>query len=135
MSLNCGFALWRGGIPERATAGAFLAAWLISRLVYDYGDWVDPQWGVLAVDAALLGVLVWLALATDRTWLLFAAAFQLIAVIIHIAIMADHRLRALTYVRGLVIWSYLTQAALSVGVIGHLRARGRQTAAMAPARR
>lgn len=123
MGLVCCFALWRGGRPEKITAICCLAAWLISRLVFDYRDWVDPQWAVLAVDGGFLLVLIWLAMTTDRVWVLFAAAFQLLGVIIHIALMADEAVTALAYVRGLVIWSYLVMAALAVGTWQISRAR------------
>lgn len=117
-------------------SAAYVAAWLVSRAVYNYRDWFDPQWSVLAVDLVLLGVSIALALAYNRTWLLFATAFQLLAVVIHVAIMADASVRALPYVRGLVIWSYLTQLALLVGVLQHLQAnRSQPTDAIAPARR
>jgi hypothetical protein len=132
IALNSGFAFLRGGWSERVVAAAYISAWLISRLVYDYNDWVDPQWAVLAVDGGLLVALVVVALVANRTWLLFAAAFQLVAVIIHVAIMADPSVRALPYVRGLVIWSYLTQAALLVGTLSHQgyrRAQGAATSA------
>jgi hypothetical protein len=121
MGLVCGYALWRGGRPERLTALASLGAWLLSRLVFNYRDWVDPQWAVLAVDVAFLIALTTLAVTTDRTWALFAAAFQLLGVIIHLAITLDHGIRALAYVRGLVIWSYLVLIALGVGTWLHAR--------------
>jgi hypothetical protein len=134
--LTSGFAFLRGGWPERVVAAIYLAAWFVSRLVYDYKDWVDPQWSVLAVDGGLLLALVIMSLLANRTWLLFAAAFQLVAVVVHVAIMADPSIRALPYVRGLVIWSYLTQAALLVGVLDHLRHRRAQAVVVsAPARR
>lgn len=134
--LNSGFAFMRGGRPERVVAALYLAAWLISRMVYNYKDWVDPQWSVLAVDGGLMAALILASMLANRTWLLFAAAFQLVAVMVHVAIMADPTVRALPYVRGLVIWSYLTQAALLVGVLNHLRHKRIQDAvATAPARR
>ncbi len=136
MAANSAFALWRGGAPERWMSAAYVAAWLVSRAVYNYRDWLDPQWAVLGVDLVLLAASVVLALAYNRIWLLFATAFQLLAVVIHVAIMADASVRALPYVRGLVIWSYLTQLTLFVGVLQHLQARRLQpTEAMAPARR
>lgn len=121
MGLVCGYALWRGGPPERLAALASLGAWFLSRMVFNYRDWVDPQWAVLGVDAAFLVVLTALALTTDRTWVLFATAFQLLGVVIHVAITLDHEIEALAYVRGLVIWSYLVIFALGVGTWRHSR--------------
>lgn len=122
----CGLALWRGGWPERIVALLWAVGWLISRSVYNYDNWVDPQWSVLAVDAALLIAFVALAAITDRSWLLFAAAFQLLNVITHFAIIVDHSVRARAYVYGLIIWSYLVLLALAVGAWIEHRNRLRQ---------
>jgi hypothetical protein len=123
MAASCGFALWRGGRPERAAAATCLAAWVATRLAYNSGNWIDPQWGVLAVDVAFLAVLVYLALTTDRAWLLFAAAFQLLGVAIHVAITIDRGIRASAYISALVIWSYLILLSLSWGAWSHWRER------------
>lgn len=114
MLLVSGFALWRGRGPERAVALANLAAWILTPLAYR-NSLMDPQWGVFIVDGMFMLLLVWFAVTTDRSWLLFAAAFQLLAVITHIAIAVDPGVRTLAYFRGLVIWSYLVLGALAVG--------------------
>jgi hypothetical protein len=112
---TCGFALWRGGRPERIMALAFLIASFSQPLVLNTSNWLDPQWGVLAVDCALLALLIGLALRTDRTWVLFCSAFQLLSVIIHVAILVDRSVAPLPYRRGLVIWSYLALVTLAWG--------------------
>lgn len=114
MLLVSGFALWRGGRPERWVALANLLAWILTPLAYR-NDLIDPQWGVFLVDVGFLVLLAGLAMTTDRNWLLFAAAFQLLAVMTHIAIAVDRGVRTLAYFRGLVIWSYLVLGALAVG--------------------
>lgn len=125
MILTCGYALWRGGGPERLVSVACIVAWLASALTYNYQSWVDPQWVVLGVDIALLTLLLALAASTNRNWTLFSAAFQLLAVVIHVAIIVDPEVRGRPYVQGLVIWSYLNQIALAVGtrieVVGRRR--------------
>ena len=118
--LVCGWALWRGGRDERATAVALVLATVLSPLV-QHRNWVDPEYGVLVVDLALLVFLMWLALRSDRYWPMFAAAFHLLGVVTHIAIMVDHGVRAWAYITGLVIWSYLVFAALAVGTWIHRR--------------
>lgn len=114
MLLVSGFALWRGGRTERWVAVANLLAWILTPLAYR-NDLIDPQWGVFLVDVGFLVLLAGLAMTTDRNWLLFAAAFQLLAVMTHIAIAVDRGVRTLAYFRGLVIWSYLVLGALAVG--------------------
>ena len=116
--LSCGFAFAKGDAPERIAAIACALASLATPFLLNTRDWIDPQWGVLGIDLALLSALVTLALTTNRTWLLFASAFQLLSVIIHIAIMVDNGVAPLPYRRGLVIWSYLTLLALGIGTWG-----------------
>lgn len=113
--LVCAFALWKGGRVEKVVAVAFMAAWLITLIVEDRWHWGNTQWNVLAVDIALLVLLTWLAMAKGVNWLLFAAAFQLLGVVTHLAIIVDPRFVARTYVAGLIIWSYLAIGALAVG--------------------
>lgn len=109
-----GFAAWKGARPERIAAAACALASVMTPFAISH-RWFDPQWGVLVIDIALLAVLLWLSLTSDRTWILFIAAFQLLSVITHLAIMIDHSVAPLPYRRGLVIWSYLTLAPLALG--------------------
>jgi hypothetical protein len=117
MSIACGLAFWRGGREERIAAVACLAAWFVSPLVQDKQNWLDPQWGMMGVDTGLFLALTILAVTTTRIWPLFAAAFQLVAVVVHFGMIADSELRALAYLRGLVIFSYLVLVALAVGAL------------------
>lgn len=118
MALVSGFALWRGGAPERRVAVANVAAWFITPLTIE-ADAAGPQWGVLGVDGLFLAYLLWLALTADRLWLLFATAFQLLGVVTHLALAVDQGVPALPYRWGLVIWSYLVLASLAVGAFVH----------------
>jgi len=115
MLLVSGFAWWRGGWPERTVAVANVAASLLNGLAQNHHDWVDPQWGDLIIDLLFLGLLVWLALKSDRHWPMWAAAFQLLGVITHIAMLADRRIGGWAYVTGGIIWSYLILGTLGVG--------------------
>lgn len=115
------FALWRGGRVERAVAVANVIAWIASVVMQNRHNWMDPQWGVLGVDAAFLGFLLWLVVRTNRVWILPAAAFQLLAVVTHAAILADEGVRAWTYITALVLWSYLVLITLAVGTYTYWR--------------
>jgi len=128
-------ALWRGGRAERVIALANLGAWGASLLLENRSNWLDPQWGVLLVDIAFLGVLLAFALRNAANWLLFAAAFQLLSVVTHIAIMVDGGVRARAYFQGLAIWSYLVLFSLGVGVWARWRQLQADTDIAAPARR
>jgi len=108
-------ALWRGGWAERTAAVAAVVANVASAALQDRTDWLDPQWGVLAVDILLLGVLAWIALRSSRYWPLFATAFQLLGVITHVAMMVDRTVNPWAYITAGVIWSYLVMIPLAVG--------------------
>ncbi|MDP3749731.1 MAG: hypothetical protein Q8Q88_22100 [Phenylobacterium sp.] len=119
-------ALRWGGGAERVVAVANLAAWLASRVTFDALGVGAHQWGVLLVDIGFLAVLLVAAARADRTWILFAASFQLLGVVIHVTTMVDPQIRALTYMRGLVIWSYLILVSMAVGTWLEHRRRRRQ---------
>lgn len=117
--------IWGGG-AERIVAVANLGAWLASRLTFDVFGAGAHQWGVLAVDIGFLLVLLAAAARTDRSWILFAAAFQLLGAVIHVATMVDAEIQVLTYMRGLVIWSYLVLLSMAVGTwLEHRRRQAR----------
>jgi len=129
------YALWRGGRPERIVGAATLLAWVATLALEDRRDWFELQWGILAVDFVFLAVLVALALVTDRSWLLFASAFQLLSVVTHLAISLDRGVRSLAYLRSLTIWSYLILMSLALGAHAYRRRVQTMEAAAAPARR
>jgi hypothetical protein len=120
--LVCGAALWRGGRDERAAAFALLAGVILTKVAYSHHG-LQIEWGVLAVDAALLAVLTWIALVTDRYWPIFAAAFQFLAVIIHVARIADASLGGWAYISAEVLFGYLLAGAIAVGTVNAHRAR------------
>jgi len=115
------FALWRGGRTERAVALANIIAWVATIVVQNRHDWLAPQWGVLVVDVLFLLLLLWFVVRSSRLWILPAAAFQLLAVVTHAAILADGGVRAWAYVTALILWSYLVLITLAVGTYANWR--------------
>ena len=132
MALVCGAAAWRGGWEERTTAMAFMIAWMTTLLGRDQA-WIGTQWGTLAVDAVLLGFLVAVAMRSDKYWPLFAAGFQLLAVVTHVARIVDAQVGAWAYATAAVIFSQLTVFALAAGVIGVIQQRARDERSTDPA--
>jgi hypothetical protein len=111
------YALWKGGKPERLAAVAMLLAAILTPLLYSpAGDrFGDVEYRVLAVDVALLLVCISLALTTDRYWLIWTAALQLVAVLAHIAKIADPEMMRNGYAFLVAIWSYPMLATLALG--------------------
>jgi hypothetical protein len=113
--LAAGYALWRGGRPERVCGAAMLAAWLASPYVVSRRDWVDPQWAVAAIDLSLFALLGWYALRSNRYWPMWAAALLGLGLVMHVTMLVDPRIVPRAYLTANVIWSYLVVLALVVG--------------------
>lgn len=109
----CYLAFKYGGFDEKAAAAAFVIATLVSRLVQQ--NYSHTETGVLAVDFVLLGGLLVLALKSDRFWPMYAAAFQFVGALVHVASMAEQGAYAWAYAVGLVFWSYPVMFALMAG--------------------
>ena len=110
----CALAVWRGRNEERLAAGGYLAAWALSLVVFQARS-EETQWGVLVVDAGLLGLFVWLAMRGRRYWPLFAAGFQLLAVVTHIARALDSAVSGWAYLTAGIVWGYLVLIAIGYG--------------------
>lgn len=116
MLLVCGWALWRGGKPERVAAAAMVAAWIGTSFVLDR-RFIDIQWATLAVDLMLPAVLVALSLVYRRRWLLAASGFHLLGVATHGAMVIDDKIQAAPYIVALGIWSCAVVASLAYGMV------------------
>lgn len=102
-----------GGRDERLAATAFVVATALSWSMDS--QYSATQTNVLLVDFALLLGLVGLALMSDRFWPMYAAAFQLVGTIVHVASMTEKSDFAWAYAVGLIFWSYAVMATLIAG--------------------
>jgi hypothetical protein len=120
----CGYALWKGGRPERIGAAGMFIAWVGHPFAVDTTDWFAPQFAAAAADAPLLALLLWLALSSDRWWPMWAVAFHFLAIVMSVIIAADPRVQPLAYMTAAVLWNYLTLVTVVVGAATEAR-RGR----------
>ena len=120
---TCLYGWLGGGRPERVSAAAFLVVALLNDAAYT-GVWRHLQHTPLALDVTLLGVLLWIALGSDRWWPLAAVAFQLVAFVARLAPVIDPWTRPLAAYVGVIGWDYLTLGALVIGTTLEVR-RGR----------
>lgn len=102
----CALSAWRGRNDDRLAAGALLAAWALSMVVFKARS-EETQWGVLTIDTGLLGIYLWVAMRSRRFWPLFVAAFQLLAVVTHIAHALDAGVSGWAYLTAIRVWTYL----------------------------
>lgn len=111
----CFFALWKGDQPERFGATALLVAWIATLAAHRDTQLDTVHYPVMAIDAALLLVLIGLSWKVDRAWPLWAAGFQLITVLVHVVTMVDLRIHSIAYLSALTISSYGLLICLGVG--------------------
>jgi hypothetical protein len=102
-----------GGRPERLGAMAVVAASVLTPLVQ--GSFSDPEYGVIAVDGALLLVLLWLALFSERYWPMPAAAFHLVGMSVHLTKILDPTVWWQAYLHANAFWAYPVLLALALG--------------------
>ena len=79
-------AIWRGGWPERVTTLANLLALLahaVTHILHPHGETV--HWGCFAIEVARLAATLAVVAFTNRTWVLWLAAFSLLSVASYLA--------------------------------------------------
>ncbi|HEV2570021.1 hypothetical protein [Sphingomonas sp.] len=121
--LASGYAVWRGGAPERIVGVSLLLAGLLTRLAYQpfAVRFVAVDWGVLAIDLALLAILLAVALYADRFWPLWLAAFHALGTGAHLVRGLDYRIEPVAYAILLAAWSYPMILLLVIGTARHAR--------------
>jgi len=120
---TCGYAIWRGGAPERIAAGAMLAATIASAVFRSEvdGRFVDVEVGLFLVDALLLAVLFTIMLRADRGWPILLCALHLCTVGAHGVKLVDPEMIRVTYVIMVTAWSWPMVIALGIGTWRHRR--------------
>jgi hypothetical protein len=123
----CGGAFWKGDREEQLAAGGLMLSTLTTVFLSDRRWGVGPQWSAFAADTCLLILLTGIALRSPRFWPLFAAAFQLLCVGIHVARAVDPGVRAWAYATGQVILSQWVFFTVGIGTINTWRASRQPT--------
>lgn len=119
---TCGVALWLGRDSERWTALVLVTS-AIASLLAQTSKFFQPESDILLIDLALLSYLIWLAMRSDRFWPLYAAAFQIIGTLIHVARITDDSIFQSAYATGQILWSYPVLLTLAVGTWFEARRR------------
>jgi len=127
--LASGYAMWRGGAPERAVGVAMLTAYIAT--LFSHSEFAirftQVETGVLSIDIALMALLMAVALKADRGWPMLVAGLHLTTVGAHAVRLIEPSMIEVTYAVMLSMWSYPMVLALAVGTWRHrtrLRAIG-----------
>ena len=114
----------QGRRVERLTAAVLVLAAIASPLVQTTG-FVDLEIGIMLVDVTALVFLVVVASVSDRFWPLWAAGFQLVGVLVHVARLAKSDVWFFAYSNAEIFWAYPVYLALMVGTLAEARHRPR----------
>ncbi len=121
--LVSGYAMWRGGAPERAVGASLLAAYVAT--LFSHSEFAvrftQVEVGVLFIDTLLMIVLAVVALRADRGWPFLLAGLHLTTVGTHAVRMIEPSMVEVTYAVMLSMWSYPMVLALGVGTWRHRR--------------
>lgn len=118
LGVTCMYALARGGAPERIAAGLYLGAFAVDELVHrliDGRSYATVEVGSLLLDTALLLALILLAWRSTRHWTQWVAAWQLAAVVAHIAKLLVPAMEATGYAFQAQVWSYPIVTITAIG--------------------
>ena len=115
--LTCSIVVWRGRRAERFGMTVVAIGWVVTPFVQRLDSWYQPQFGILAVDVAVLAGLVALAFRYDRYWPICAAAFQAVAVLTHFAFLINPKALYRAFYFGNFAIGYLILGAIIGGVV------------------
>lgn len=117
--LSLGLQLWKGRLPERIAAVAFLVAMAATPAV-DHLHIGGVRWGVGCLAVGLFVTLTWLSLVADRWWLLAAAGIQLLSIATYLIAVIDPGVQVWASVSfRIVVWVEL----MLIGLVGVWEAR------------
>lgn len=121
--LTAGFALFKGGRPERLVALLFLlgtACSMAFRVPYEtrFGMINLEVW---IVDLAMLISLTAIALYAERFWTIWMSSFQLVQVISHLPELLIPKLLPSVHILIISLWAYPMFALLLIGTWRHVK--------------
>lgn len=124
-ALACLLAIWKGDAWKRLTGWVLLAAVVVTPLIQDRLNWMDPALRLFWEDLALLVILLGLAMHVGSAWTIVCAAFQLNCTLTHPAAHFLPFVGPFVYTTILTAFSYGVYLTLGVAVIAEIRgARG-----------
>lgn len=109
------FAFLKGEEPERIGVIANSLAWFAAGLVQQNVNPYATQYSLFALDIVVLLVFAGLAWKSARTWPVWAAGFQMFAVLGHIVVMIGLKPPAYSFYTVLAMAAYGVLGAIAVG--------------------
>lgn len=119
--LACGYALFRGGAPERTVAAAMLAAVMADLTLHSQFSTLFSRLdiSVFVIDLVLLAIFAAVALNAERFWPIWLTAIQAVATLMHVARALRLEILAEAYGALVAFWAYPMVALLAIGTWRH----------------
>jgi hypothetical protein len=124
------YGVARGGRPEQIGA-ATLALGVLASIVFSHPvtrQFQRVEVGMLAVDAAMLGVFLWLSFKSTRFWPAWVSGMLMAEVAVHVMRVMVPDVVPKAYMDAVAIWSWVAQVILIVATRRHQRRLHRQGA-------
>jgi hypothetical protein len=116
----CGYAIVRGGTPERWSAALQLAAFVAGMPLHLVkADYRSLEIAALLIDATLCVGLFVIAWRSTRFWPLYVTAWQLTTVLVHLAKGVDPAMLPAGYAIQAQLWAYPMLLATAAGAWRH----------------
>lgn len=123
LALSAGYALWKGGSPERLGAVIILLGTLFTLLVAPDKTWTfrSVHVGIFLVDLAMFAALVALALFAARFWPIWMSAMQGFGILGHLSMWIAPSIAPIVYATSHAVASYPILALLGLATYWHRR--------------
>jgi hypothetical protein len=120
-AISVGYALWRGGKPERAVAIILILMISIDAFVHALtpATYAKADPGHLIIDALAWAAFLFIALRARRLWPLWVSSLQTISLIAHVTKLLNLSMPPLVYAIMQVSSSYLLLIILIMGTYAH----------------
>lgn len=123
LSLTTGFALWKGGAPERLTACVLLVG-ISSSMAFRVPH--ETRLGNINLEVWITDLVVFagflmIALYTERYWTIWISSFQLVQLISHLPELLIPQLLPSVHTTIISLWVYPMLIILTVGTWRHLQ--------------
>ena len=121
---SSGFALWRGGPPERIAAKVVIV-WVLTdvgyHLIFGPSGFIVVDPAHLVIDGAELVAITWVAMRANRLWPLWAAAAQMMTFAGHLVALIDRGGINYAYWAMTQLPPYIQLFAMVCGAVSHSR--------------
>lgn len=116
-AVSVGYALWRGGKPERAVAVILILMISIDAFVHALtpATYAKADPGHLIIDAVAWAAFLFIALRARRLWPLWVSSLQTISLIAHVTKLLNYSIPPIVYAIMQVSSSYVLLIVLIVG--------------------